>query len=229
MVASNITDVFFDLDHTLWDFDKNSNLAFQRVFQSYKIELGFDQFISEYEPINSSYWKKYRDGIIGKEELRRGRLIDTFNVFNISMPMQQIDLMAASYIEELPKDNYLLDDTFEILDYLLPKYRLHIITNGFEEVQQLKLVNSGIQNYFHTVTTSEDVGIKKPHPFIFESALKKAAVSAHSSIMIGDNMEADIIGAKNAGMETLFFNYRNEKVSPPIVAVNRLIDIKNHL
>jgi putative hydrolase of the HAD superfamily len=229
MVASEITDVFFDLDHTLWDFDKNSQLAFQRVFQNHNIELELDRFISEYEPINSLYWKKYRDEIIGKDELRRGRLIDTFNVFNISMPLQQIDMMAASYIEELPKDNYLLENTFEILDYLFPKYRLHIITNGFEVVQQLKLSNSGIQNYFHTVTTSEDAGIKKPHPFIFESALKKAAVSALSSIMIGDNMEADILGAKSAGMNTLFFNYRNEKVVPPILAVNRLIDIKNYL
>ena len=229
MANNLITDVFFDLDHTLWDFDRNSSLAFERVFRRHDIKLELSEFIKEYEPINLHYWKLYRDEVISKEELRRGRLIATFSLFKISMPLQKIDLMASSYIEELPKDNHLFENTLEILEYLQEKYRLHIITNGFEEVQHLKLRNSGIQKYFDTVTTSEGAGTKKPHPNIFQTALKKASATSHYSIMIGDSMEADIVGAKNARMHTLFFNYRNEAIEPLCPAINRLLEIKNHL
>ncbi len=229
MPNSTITDVFFDLDHTLWDFDRNSALAFKRVFKKYKIELSLSNFLKEYEPINLMYWKKYRDEAVTKEQLRRGRLMDTFDIFKMKFPLDIIDALATSYIEELPVNNHLLLDTVEILEYLVTKYNLHIITNGFQEVQYLKLNNSGIKKYFSTVTTSEEVGLKKPHPVIFEIALKKACVLPQKSIMIGDSLEADIIGAKNAGMNTLFFNYRNENVAENFFTINELSEIKNFL
>lgn len=229
MSNSTITDVFFDLDHTLWDFDRNSALAFENVFKKHKIELSLPDFLKEYEPINLIYWKKYREETVTKEQLRRGRLTDTFDIFKMKFPLYIIDAMATSYIEELPVNNHLLLDTVEILEYLVTKYNLHIITNGFQEVQYLKLNNSGIKKYFSTVTTSEEVGLKKPHPVIFEIALKKACVSPQKSIMIGDSLEADIIGAKNAGMNTLFFNYRNENVAKNFFAINELSEIKNYL
>lgn len=229
MPNSTITDVFFDLDHTLWDFDRNSALAFKRVFKKYKIELSLRDFLKEYEPINLIYWKKFREETVTKEQLRRGRLTDTFDIFKMKFPLDIIDALATSYIEELPVNNHLLLDTVEILEYLVTKYNLHIITNGFQEVQYLKLNNSGIKKYFSTVTTSEEVGLKKPHPVIFEIALKKACVSPQKSIMIGDSLEADIIGAKNAGMNTLFFNYRNENVAENFFAINELSEIKNFL
>ncbi|WGF92832.1 YjjG family noncanonical pyrimidine nucleotidase [Aequorivita marisscotiae] len=229
MQYSGITDVFFDLDHTLWDFDRNSGLAFQRVFQKHKIELPLADFLKVYEPINLQYWKKYREDRVSKEELRRGRLTETFATFKLKFPLETIDSLAHCYIEELPVDNHLFMGAIEILEYLSPKYKLHIITNGFEEVQHLKLKNSGIKQYFNTVTTSEETGLKKPHPVIFETALTKAAVNSKSSIMIGDSFEADILGAKNAGMHTLFFNYRKENVSIASFAINELSEIKNHL
>ena len=229
MTNNSITDVFFDLDHTLWDFDKNSRLAFERVFRSHNIEINLSDFIKEYEPINLHYWKKYREETISKEELRRGRLMETFSSLKISLTLLKIDLLATSYIEELPVDNYLFENAFEILDYLATKYKLHIITNGFEQVQQLKLRNSGIQKYFDTVTTSEDAGIKKPHPYIFQTALKKASVAPNCSIMIGDSLEADIVGARNAGMHALFFNYRNEVIDSSCSSINKLLEIKNFL
>lgn len=229
MPNSTITDVFFDLDHTLWDFDRNSALAFENVFKKHKIKLSLPDFLKEYEPINLIYWKKYREETVTKEQLRRGRLADTFEIFKIKFPLEIIDAMATSYIEELPVNNHLLLDTVQILEYLVTKYNLHIITNGFQEVQYLKLNNSGIKKYFSTVTTSEEVGLKKPHPVIFEIALKKACVSPQKSIMIGDSLEADIIGAKNAGMNTLFFNYRNENVAESFFAINELSEIKNFL
>ena len=250
MQNNGITDVFFDLDHTLWDFDKNSGLAFERVFRKHKIELPLAEFLRVYEPINLDYWKKYREDRVSKEQLRRGRLTETFDCFKLKFPLETIDSLAHCYIEELPIDNHLFTGAVDILDYLsanyrlhiitngfeevqhlkLPaNYRLHIITNGFEEVQHLKLHNSGIKKYFSTVTTSEEVGLKKPHPVIFETALMKASVASTQSVMIGDSLEADIIGAQKAGMHTLFFNYRNEMVTAPHFAISELSEIKKHL
>ncbi len=229
MQNNGITDVFFDLDHTLWDFDKNSGLAFERVFRKHKIELPLAEFLRVYEPINLDYWKKYREDRVSKEQLRRGRLTETFDCFELKFPLETIDSLAHCYIEELPIDNHLFTGAVDILDYLSANYRLHIITNGFEEVQHLKLHNSGIKKYFSTVTTSEEVGLKKPHPVIFETALMKASVASTQSVMIGDSLEADIIGAQKAGMHTLFFNYRNEMVTAPHFAISELSEIKKHL
>ena len=229
MLNNEIKDVFFDLDHTLWDFDRNSGLAFERVFQKHKIALPLSDFLREYEPINLIYWKKYREERVTKEELRRGRLTETFNIFKLKFPIETIDAMAVCYIEELPVDSHLFIGTVEILEYLSRKYNLHIITNGFEEVQYQKLNNSGIKRYFNTITTSEEVGLKKPHPSVFKTAMAKASATPQKSIMIGDSFEADIIGARNAGMHTLFFNYRNEEVSLEYFAINELFEIKNYL
>ncbi|SRX54652.1 YjjG family noncanonical pyrimidine nucleotidase [Aequorivita sp. CIP111184] len=229
MPNSNITDVFFDLDHTLWDFDKNSALAFERVFQKHEIDLPVKDFLKEYEPINLIYWKKYREETVTKEQLRRGRLTETFDFFNIQFPLETIDILATCYIEELPIDNHLFDDAIEILEYLSKKYNLHIITNGFEEVQYLKLKNSDIKKYFFSITTSEEVGLKKPNPVIFETALIKASTVPQKSIMIGDSFEADIVGAENVGMHTLFFNFRNEIVADTYFSVTKLSEIKKYL
>ena len=224
-----VKDVFFDLDHTLWDFDKNSKLAYKRVFKQFKIDVEFERFIKIYEPINLEYWKKYREERVTKEVLRRGRLIDSFKMFNKKYTTLIIDKLADAYIEELPLDNHLFDGTLHILDYLTEKYKLHIITNGFEEVQYKKLKNSGIFHYFSTITTSEEIGLKKPNPIVFIKALEKASTSANHSVMIGDSFEADILGAKNIGMETIFFNYRNEKIPNGYKIINALSEIKSYL
>jgi len=224
-----VKDVFFDLDHTLWDFDKNSMLAFKRVFKKFKINIEFDTFLKIYEPINFEYWKKYREDKVSKENLRRGRLIDSFNFFDLIYTTEKIDKIADAYIQELPFDNHLFEGALEILDYLTLKYKLHIITNGFEEVQHKKLKNSGIVHYFSTVTTSEEVGVKKPNSKVFLTALKKANSLPEESVMIGDSLEADILGANNIGMQTIFYNYRNESISKKIKSIHSLIEIKNYL
>lgn len=224
-----VKDIFFDLDHTLWDFDKNSMLAFKRVFKKFKITIEFDAFLKIYEPINVEYWKKYREDKVSKENLRRGRLIDSFNFFDLIYTTEKIDEIADAYIQELPFDNHLFEGALEILDYLILKYKLHIITNGFEEVQHKKLKNSGIDCYFSTVTTSEEVGLKKPNPKVFLTALNKANSLPAQSVMIGDSLEADILGANNIGMQTIFYNYRNENISKKIKSIDSLIEIKNYL
>ncbi len=225
----SITDVFFDLDHTLWDFDRNSALAFERMFNAHGIGVQLSEFIKVYEPINFAYWKLYREDRVNKQQLRRGRFKDAFEPFGISYAVEELDILAESYIDELPKDNYLLDGAMEVLEYLSTRYQLHIITNGFAEVQVLKLNNSCISHFFDTVTSSEEVGLKKPHPVIFETALQKALVSPQKSMMIGDTFEADIIGAEKVGMHTLFFNYRNDEVPSNYRVVYKLPEIKSHL
>ena len=224
-----VTDIFFDLDHTLWDFDKNSMLAFERVFKKHDINIEITDFIKEYEPINFNYWKLFREDKVTKKELRRGRLMDVFSIFNLNFHLENIDLLADSYIEELPGDNHLFNGAEMILNYLSNKYILHIITNGFKDVQHLKLKNSGIKKHFSTVTTSEEVGVKKPNPLIFNSALKKANVNANNSIMIGDTFEADILGAEAVGMKTLFYNYRKDTIPSKYVVIDNLHEIKSHL
>ena len=208
---------------------KTQCLPFKRVFKKFKITIEFDAFLKIYEPINVEYWKKYREDKVSKENLRRGRLIDSFNFFDLIYTTEKIDEIADAYIQELPFDNHLFEGALEILDYLILKYKLHIITNGFEEVQHKKLKNSGIYHYFSTVTTSEEVGLKKPNPKVFLTALNKANSLPTQSVMIGDSLEADILGANNIGMQTIFYNYRNESISKKFKSIDSLLEIKNYL
>lgn len=207
MEFNNIQDIFFDLDHTLWDFDKNSALAFEFLFKEEKIALGLQEFLHAYVPINSNYWELYRNNQISKESLRIGRLKDSFELLKLEMSPEIIQVLSEKYIQFLPNYNHLLEDTVEVLEYLQPKYKLHIITNGFAEIQHHKLTNSKIASYFSTVTTSEEAGVKKPHRQIFEKAFQKSNALPENSLMIGDNYEADVQGAKNAGMKSVYFDY----------------------
>lgn len=220
-----ITDIFFDLDHTLWDFEKNSALAFQKVFETHKIEIDLPNFLKIYGPINLKYWKLYRDEEVTKQQLRRGRLNDSFQLINLQFPVEIIDELAVSYIDFLPYNNHLFPGTLELLEFLKPNYKLHIITNGFEEVQSKKLINSKIDSYFKTVTNSERVGVKKPNPKIFHYALDLANTLPEKSVMIGDNFEADIQGANAVGMNTVFFNPCGE-LQKGFVIAKTLLDIK---
>ncbi len=226
--TTKITDIFFDLDHTLWDFDKNSALTFEKIFREHKMQIPMEEFIPVYEEINLAYWKLFREEKITKEALRRGRLFDTFSNLKREISPENIDLLAISYIENLSENNFLFDGAIEILEYLQTKYKLHIITNGFDEVQYKKMRNSKIDGFFNTITNSEMVGVKKPNPKIFHYALEKANSLPHQSVMIGDNMEADIEGAKNVGMQTVYFNYKNLPVDHPF-SVTHLLEIKNFL
>lgn len=228
-MRDEVTDVFFDLDHTLWDFDRNSAMAFARVFKKHRIKVSLESFMEAYEPVNLHYWKLYREERVSKLELRRRRLIEAFSHFDLSFEIKEIDRMASSYIEELPLDNHLLEGAYDILEYLNGRYRLHIITNGFAEVQAKKLLNSQIHTYFSTVTSSEEAGFKKPHPLIFNQALGKAGAIASKALMIGDTFEADIIGAERVGMRTIFFNYRKQEIPERYTVVNKLLELRAHL
>jgi len=229
MKIDNIAHVFFDLDHTLWDFDKNSALTFEKIFQLNNIDVSLDEFLEIYVPINFQYWKLYREEKIDKASLRYGRLKDAFKLLDIKVKTSMIYKLSDDYIAYLSTFNHLFDGAIEILEYLQGKYKLHIITNGFKEVQQGKLNNSNIENYFVTVTNSEMVGVKKPNPKIFEHALQVAKASNKNSIMIGDNYEADILGALNFGVDAICFNYHNETLGNEVKQIDNLLQLKQYL
>ncbi|WP_369413804.1 YjjG family noncanonical pyrimidine nucleotidase [Abyssalbus ytuae] len=228
-MKSFITDVFFDLDHTLWDFEKNSALTFRKIFLDNSINIELAGFLEVYIPKNLEYWKLYREEKITKEKLRFFRLKDTFDILGCVVNDETIYKLADEYIENLPQNNFLLNGTLEILNYLKPNYHLHIITNGFEEVQKSKLNNSQIDHYFTHVINSEMAGVKKPNPVIFELALNKACVPAQQTVMIGDSFEEDIIGAKNMGMNAIHFNTKNEAPHNQSIVINSLLEIKHYL
>lgn len=221
--------VFFDLDHTLWDFEKNSALAFQVIIEKYSIGISHAEFNAHYSPINAKYWKLYRDGDITHHELRYGRLKDTFTAIGFEINDELLHAVSEEYIKLLPENNHLFEGAIEILEYLKPKYRLHIITNGPDVVQERKLKNANIGHYFDTVTNSELAGCKKPHAGIFEYALKAANADKASSVMIGDCIEADVQGAINCGMDAIFFNEHRQEANPEIQQVYHLLDLKNIL
>ncbi len=225
----NKTDIFFDLDHTLWDFEKNSALAFEKIFEKHQLDLNLEEFLLHYIPTNLKYWKLYRDEKISQEDLRYHRLKEVFDLMNMEVEDEMIHLLSHEYIHYLPQFNYLYEGAWEILDYLFPKYKLHIITNGFQTVQAGKLKNSNIEHFFQTITNSEMAGVKKPNPLIFEYALKKANATKSKSIMIGDSLEADIEGAINVGLDAIFFNEFNVSVDEKIHQVNHLMLLKEYL
>lgn len=229
MKLNNIKDVFFDLDHTLWDFDKNSALTFNKIFNENNIDIELQSFLTVYEPLNLNYWKLYREEKIDKPRLRYGRLADTFKALNISIDDNAIHQLSEDYITNLTSFNHLFDNTVEILEYLKPNYRLHIITNGFKEVQFGKLSKANIDHYFETITNSEMVGVKKPNPIIFNHALKLAQANLEESVMVGDNYEADILGALNVGLDAICFNYHKEELDGQIKSIDHLLELKKYL
>ncbi len=225
----NVKHIFFDLDHTLWDFETNSSKTFEKIFKYNNVDANILVFLNYYKPINFEYWRLYRNEKISKEKLRYGRLKDTFDKMNYNISDDLIDILSEEYISVLPMFNSLFEGTHELLHYLKPKYQLHIITNGFCEIQADKLRNSKIDTYFDKVITSDSVGVKKPNPRIFEYALKVAKATKKESLMIGDSWEADIMGAKNFGIQPIYCNFDNQSVDPSIISINELLELKNLL
>lgn len=222
-----IKHLFFDLDHTLWDFDRNSKLTFQQIFEEQKINIPIHDFLEAYIPVNLRYWKLYREDKVEKSALRYHRLKETFDSLEYRVSDNLINLISEDYIRYLPNFNYLFDDAIEVLQYLEKKYHLHIITNGFEEVQNLKLEKSGIHTFFREIITSECAGVKKPNPKVFEFALGKAGAKAHQSVMIGDSYEADVMGAINSGMRAIHFSQENKGTEGQ--RVTTLVELKKYL
>lgn len=203
--------LFFDLDHTLWDFEANAKETFAELYALFALkEKGvddFDLFFSRYSFHNEKLWERYTKGFIKQEELRWKRVWLTLLDFKIADETLAKE-MAVEFLNSLPNRKNLFPYTIEILDYLTQKsYALHLITNGFESIQHNKLKHSNLTNYFKEIVTSEKANSLKPNKEIFEFALQIAKANVEESIMIGDNIEADIKGAMSAGLDTIFVNH----------------------
>lgn len=229
MFKNRVTDVFFDLDHTLWDFEKNSALTFQTILPSHGVTVPLKTFLEVYVPANLKFWKMYREEKITKSELRYQRLRFVFDTLEYTVSDDCINSLAVEYINQLSSHNYLFPNVIAVLDYLKPNYSLHIITNGFQEIQEKKLRNSGIYAYFSQVIDSEMAGVKKPDPIIFNLALERAKVSSDSALMIGDSLEADILGAIGVGLHALHFNAHGEAKHQHCPMITDLWEIKTYL
>ena len=226
----NIKHIFFDLDHTLWNFEKNSALTFKFLLDKYNITIDLQKFLKVYMPINFSLWNLYRDDKITKDYLRHNRLKSTFEKLNIKIDSGLIDEISNDYVKHLPDNNFLLPNAILVLDYLFQKYTLHIITNGFTEVQNTKISNSNLSKYFTCIIDSETVGVKKPHSKIFNYAynISKAAYK-NECLMIGDNYQADVMGALNYGFKAIHLNSNNESYHENSIIITDLISLKEIL
>ena len=204
-------DLFFDLDHTLWDFELNSKETMQELYDTHQLaSIGitdFDAFFTIYIAHNHRLWDRYSKGFIKQDELRWKRIYLSLLDFKIGNEKLARD-MSVDFLEILPTKKKLFPYTIEILTYLKNKnYKMHLITNGFESVQFKKINNANIAHFFNEVITSETSNSLKPQKEIFEYALKNAKAQLNQSIMIGDNESADIQGGINAGMDTIFVNH----------------------
>ena len=226
--------LFFDLDHTLWDFETNSKESIREVFSKHRLEEtvtpDFDLFFEKYSFHNKRLWHRYNHGFIRQDELKWKRMWHTLLEFKLGDETFAKKL-SAEYLEILPSKKALFPHTIEILSYLKNKdYKLNLITNGFENVQWRKLENAQIGNYFSTVITSETACCLKPNKEIFDFAISKAACCYHESIMLGDNLDADILGAMNAGMDTIFVNHIKEETTlSPTYTIYHLKELEDIL
>lgn len=221
MKTKQIKHIFFDLDHTLYDFETNSAKALEVAFNQLDLlqrGISVADFLPVYVPINKNLWDLYRDNLISQHELRYRRFKDSFDQLLFTITDAEIQQISDTYISELPNFATLFPHADQVLQELSINYQLHIITNGFETIQLKKLKQANIQNYFQTITHSESVGYKKPDKRIYEHALLTAEARAQESIMIGDCEIADYSGAINAGMHAVLFDPQNssnlnEKIS----------------
>ena len=208
--------IFFDLDRTLWDFDKSSRQAFEEIYENYGLrEKGVknvDLLYDVYTLHNNKLWDDYRHGKITKEKLRGLRFHLTLKDFGIDDGILA-EKMGDDYIRLSPLKVNLFPQAVNILEYLYPKYKLHIITNGFQEVQDIKIATADLGKYFDRIITSEAAGVKKPAPEIFEYALRKAGARPEESLMVGDDYEVDVVGAGNAGMDQVLFDPQTSRIT----------------
>ncbi len=226
--------LFFDLDHTLWDFDANARATLEHLHLDLDLPNrgihDFEMFYKNYLQHNEKLWARYRNGYIRQEELRLKRMWLTLLDFKIA----DEDLarqMSEVFLQLLPTRTILFPNTIEVLQYLSAKgYRMHIITNGFEKTQHSKLKTSGLDKFFEEVITSEGSNSLKPQKEIFEFAMNLAGCTAEESIMIGDGLDVDVLGAMNAGMDQVHVNFNDAPQDlKPTYTIRNLEELKEFL
>ena len=222
--------IFFDLDHTLWDFETNSKQTLNELFLKYDLgsstSFEFEDFYQKYKFYNRNLWKDYELGKIDKDELRVSR----FQKALLSIGIDDLALSITfgdDYVKYSPIKKALIPHSMDVLNYLSEKgYKLHIITNGFEEVQHIKLKNSELDVFFIHTITSEKAGAKKPSMGVFNYAFELTGANKRNSVIIGDSYHSDIVGGMNIGMDTIYFNPESESYhKKPTYDISCLSDI----
>lgn len=222
--------LLFDLDHTIWDFEKNSQHVIFELFKQFELKtllnVDAEAFFEAFSLINEKLWLRYRQGFIRQDELRWKRFFQTLLAFKKPSEPLARD-MSVCYLELLPIQSALMPHAIEMLDYCRDKgYEMHIITNGFEETQMRKMDNSKISHYFKEVITSERSMSLKPHKEIYEFTLKAIGATAEDCLMIGDNYEADIVGAQNMEIDQVYYDpYKNNDKSAATYSISDLKEL----
>lgn len=206
--------LFFDLDHTLWDFEQNSRATIGEAVEHFNLQerkpFPLKRIFFIYEKINDHHWHLYRQGKLSKADLRLSRFRKTLHELGIKDEVLSEE-MSQFYIERSPFKKHLFPGAIPLLEKLQKTHGLHLITNGFKEVQYIKLEESGLRSFFRNVIVSEEVGYKKPQAEVFHYAMNLAGCEAYEALMVGDNIETDIKGAAGAGIDQVFFNPKGRK------------------
>lgn len=209
-----IKHIFFDLDHTIWDYDRSAQETLSEIYVNLELSktgLSVKKFVNTFYEVNSKLWVKYNEGLIDREYIKTQRFNEVFSTSGID-PIQT-EVASTYFLKNCSLKPYLMEDALTALNYLSNKYELHIITNGFLDAQNRKLNSSGINKYFKIMVTSECIDSRKPSPEIFQYSLQEAGASKSESIMIGDNPRTDIQGAKDFGIKTVFYDPSGRKKS----------------
>ncbi|MCD6366622.1 MAG: YjjG family noncanonical pyrimidine nucleotidase [Bacteroidales bacterium] len=227
-----ISTIFFDLDRTLWDFETNSEVTLRQLYSDFNLKKFIpsqEVFLSTYREKNKALWALYRKGCLDSNVLKQKRFYETFLAYGIDKP-ELAQTFGRAYLEKLATQKQLFPGTIELLDYLFPKYPLYILTNGFKEVQHKKLKNINLKKYFTGIFTSDEIGYPKPNPEFFSFVLDKISAKPEHCIMVGDDLQTDILGAKNMSIKGIYFN-PDEKPHQEIVdyEITRLLEIKKIL
>lgn len=227
------TTIFFDLDDTILDTVQNSKDALQELYSDYQFSnyfSDFNNFYFRYQSINTHLWDLYEQNQIEKDYLMSERFAKTLEDHKTISKDQSLEI-NYDFMSRVSNRKNIISGAIEILDYLQAKYKMYVVSNGFKEVQDKKIWNAGVGNYFNKVILSDHVGKNKPHPVIFSYALNEACANASDCIMIGDNIKTDIIGAKNSGIDQIWYNPKGlediNNVSPnyTIESLSQLRDI----
>jgi putative hydrolase of the HAD superfamily len=224
--------IFFDLDRTLWDFQKNSSETLMDIIEKFSLRslVKDDQlFIEKFNFFNDHLWDHFQTGKIKKIELRKERfrlLMAFFEVKNDELTGE----ISRYYLNTTPRKTALLPGAKEILEYLCKKYRLYIISNGFYDVQLTKMISSGISRYFQKTFTSDQIGLAKPKTGMFNFAVSTVNARKDESLMVGDDVINDIQGASNAKIDQVYFN-PDGLPSPvkPTYEIKKLAELRNFL